>query len=142
MVKKKKVLKRVKPNENVLTLKIAPFNYKIYVILSDNVEDARVRRSYLLGPYTPDGSTAGLHYGRVDLPISYVFLPYCSDIGYVAHETYHCICNIMEWAGARHEEEIVAYMMGYLVREITRFIGKHSEKGLTNNKFVVSYKEA
>lgn len=39
----------------------------------------------------------------------------------IAHEAWHCIFHLMSAVGAKLEDEVVAYHLGYLVGEIHKF---------------------
>ena len=117
-------MERERPLERFRTVPILPLNYLVRVILTNNVTISRVGRSHILGDWYADGSTAAIHCGVPDASISYIFLPFKADVGYVAHEVSHCLWRLMNFIGAEHENEIMAYHQGYLVRKIWEFIGQ------------------
>lgn len=119
----------VEVKEKLHKLDIAPFNYEVNIVLTENIADSRIKRNRTLGSVSKDDltGTVALHCAVHDKPISYIFLPFESDIGYVAHECFHCVWRIMKFIGAEHENEVMAYTLGYLVRQATRFILRESE---------------
>lgn len=102
---------------------IQVFNYQIYVILSSDPNAARAKRNRILGEWTHDDNMAALHCGDSD-PTSYVFLPFEADIGLVVHESCHCFWRIMEFIGAKFEDEVMAYSISHITRETVKFIAK------------------
>lgn len=117
-----------KPNEYKKTIKMGgAIPYEVFVILTDDVNNSRSGRSHFLGPWRELPNTGACHSGMENEGRSYIFLPYELRVDYIAHEAYHCIVRILEYIGASHEEEIVAYFLGYIVREITVFQEKTNE---------------
>jgi hypothetical protein len=112
-----------KERKKLLTL--AHFPYLIHVILSNDPQTARKRRDKIFGQtYVRDASTRAMHSALDEWPESYLFLEFNTDIGFIVHEAYHAVWRIMEFIGAKHEEEIMAYHLGWLTREIVRFISR------------------
>jgi predicted MPP superfamily phosphohydrolase len=44
-----------------------------------------------------------------------------ADAGTIAHECYHAVVNVLDYLEAKQDEEIVAYVLDYLVGEVTKF---------------------
>lgn len=116
---------------------IKVFNYQIYVVLSSDPNAARAKRNRILGEWTHDDNMAALHCGDSD-PTSYVFLPFEADIGLVVHESCHVFWRIMEFIGAKHEDEVMAYTIAYITRETVKFIAKTGDPEKIITESVVS----
>lgn len=116
---------QMKPNEYKKTIKMGnAIPYEVTVILTDDVNNSRSGRSHFLGPWRELPNTGAVHSGMENEGRSFIFLPHEFRIDYIVHESYHCIVRILEYVGASHEEEIVAYFLGYLVSEIAIFTEK------------------
>lgn len=123
--------------ERIKKLDLVPFPYEVQIIVSTDPQKSRIKRSNILGHYTWDPETTALH-SSVD-GRSYVFFKEGADIGVIAHEMYHVLHRLMEFVGAKHENEIMAYFMGHLVRETAIFTyspgwkSKRKAKDVGNN---------
>lgn len=105
--------------EKVKSFDMDHFNYDVKVIVSNDPEGSRILRAKELGPYTRDtGTTAVTHSGSGR---SVIFLPFNACISYIAHEVYHVMWHAMKYIGAVHENEVMAYHIGYLTRDIAKF---------------------
>lgn len=102
---------------------IKPFPYTVFLVISSDVMESRNKYKKQLGEY--NGVTAeGLHVCFENLPVSYIFLKYDTDIEVVVHEAFHCIWQIMDYVGAKLEEEVTAYHLGALVGDVCSFLAK------------------
>ncbi len=100
-----------------------PYNYRIYVIFTDSLEQSANKLSSqgLLTKshgISDDGTTDGFSVRMPNQSYSFVILRYHATINQVVHECYHAVSNMFRWIGATHEEEVFAYHMGYLVQEV------------------------
>lgn len=113
--------------------------YEIYVILTDDVNNSRSGRSHFLGAWEPSEDTIGVHSGMKDCARSYIFLGYAPDISSVVHEAYHAVWRMMEYIGAQHENEIIAYSLGHITRGIVKHIAKQESiaNAIANAKLTV-----
>ncbi len=111
--------KKEKFVEKIIKFDISPFNYDLVVVVSDSVTKSRANRNELLGFYEPDEHHAAMHCWVGHM--SYIFLPYAADIGSVAHEVFHFVWRLMQWIGAEHNNEVMAYHQGHYTREIAKF---------------------
>lgn len=98
-------------------------NYKVTVLLCEQPIVAGryvADRDYLSEPPTSvsesDAFTKTSDYGYAT-----IHLRPNSPIGDIAHESYHAISGLMRWLGAKHEDEVIAYHLGYLVDKIVEF---------------------
>lgn len=53
---------------------------------------------------------------------SFIFFPYNANPGMIAHECWHVVRQIMRWTGIDIDSETVAYHLGYLVEQTTKFV--------------------
>lgn len=109
--------------EKVKKINIKPFYYSCTIVLTNNILESRKKRNNTLLECELTEEPKGLHCDGGTLS-SIIFLKYDSLSDVIAHESYHCICKLMKDIGAKHEEEIVAYLLGYLTKEIVKFINK------------------
>jgi len=117
-----------KPNEYTKTISLGgPIPYSVKVIITDDVNNSRSGRSHFLGPWEELPTTGAVHSGTHEGE-SYIFLPYEFRIDYIVHESFHAVSRIFEYIGASMEEELVAYFMGFLVKEISAFQKKTIDK--------------
>lgn len=99
------------------------FGYSIYIIYTDNIEQSRKLKcneigamDELMGPYVD-----GLHsYNNIE-PDGFVFFRPDSTMGTITHECFHAIHRLFKWIGAKVENEIMAYHLGYLVDQVVEF---------------------
>lgn len=110
--------------EKTKTITILPFYYRLYLVLTSDVTESRILREDILGPYPNRIPAAALHDALMSEPASWIFLPFEADISDVVHEVSHCIWQIMDYIGAKHEDEIMAYYMGWLTHQVCKFLGK------------------
>lgn len=106
-------------NERVATFLVPLYDYEIVVILCSDVNKSRTKREKQFGTVGL-GNAVGLTE-TFESGTSVIFLPHKPPPEDVAHECYHAVCNIMAHIGAKLEEEVVAYTLGYLVRKVTDF---------------------
>ena len=100
-----------------------PYSYRIYVIFTDSlVESANAlfEKGLLTKNHGIDDTTDGFSVRMPNQSYSFVVLKYNASINQIVHECYHAVCNMFRWVSAEHEEELFAYHMGYLVREVCR----------------------
>jgi hypothetical protein len=119
-----------KPKEYKKIITLGPFPYEIYVILTEDINNSRSGRSHFLGDWDSTEDTIGIHSGMEEAARSYIFLGYEPDISSVVHEAYHAVWRVMEYLGAHHENEVMAYILGHIVREIVKHVEKISAKQL------------
>lgn len=93
------------------------YHYNVYIVQTDNLQESRTLRAEVigaldshLGPYVD-----GLHCTNNIEPDSWVFFTPDSTIGTIAHECFHAVWRMFKWMGAKPNNEIMAYHLGYLV---------------------------
>ena len=52
---------------------------------------------------------------------SFIFIKYHACIGMITHEIFHFVWQLMSYIGANHENEVMAYYVGYYTKEVARF---------------------
>lgn len=55
-------------------------------------------------------------------PVSFIFLPYNTSVGDIAHESWHVVHRMMRYVGVSPDSETVAYHLGYLVNQVFKFV--------------------
>ena len=91
--------------------------FKVRVILTENLANSAGQR---IGGCSLDGSADAACYNTKN-GWSYMFLNPQADEGTIAHESWHIIFEIMDYVGAKIENEVVAYHLGYLINKIHTF---------------------
>lgn len=94
--------------------------FRVRVILTEDLANSAGQR---IGGCSLDGSVDAACY-HTKKGWSYLFLNPKADEGTIVHEAWHVIFEIMDYVGAKIENEVVAYHLGYLVNEIHTFKGK------------------
>lgn len=69
--------------------------------------------------------TTGLAIHVRDDAHSFLFIYHKSNAGTIAHESWHVVRRMMEFADVDLENEVVAYHLGYLVNQVTDFQRRH-----------------
>jgi hypothetical protein len=92
-------------------------NYFVHVIFTDNI--ARSRK----GRYGTEGASEGAA-ALSSVAVGghgHLFFKRTNTEGIVAHEAWHAVFRMFEWAGAELDNEMVAYHLSYLVDQIAKF---------------------
>jgi hypothetical protein len=99
--------------ERTKIVKLVTYGYTVKVIVSSDIERSARKRGYLFleGSYAQHSYTEGK-------PESVLFLPAVLDISLVAHESFHAVWRVMKFIGAKHEQEVMAYLLGHVVDEV------------------------
>lgn len=99
------------------------FNYRLFVIYTDDLIKTRLSLSHKVGaPKTIISSTVdGLHsYNNEESDAFILFTP-DSSVGTIAHEVSHAIWRMFRFYGAKFENELFAYHLGYTLDKILEF---------------------
>ncbi len=112
------------------------FGYYFYIVVTTDVIASRKSRNDILGKVDeskpPSVAMCSQGEGEKCSYYSYIFLKPDASAGNISHEVYHAICNMFHYIGAEHEDEILAYHIGYLVDEIEKLkaikLGTRKEK--------------
>ena len=92
-------------------------NYFVHVVFTDNI--ARSRK----GRYGSEGSAEGAA-ALSSVAVGghgHLFFKRDNSDGIIAHEAWHAVFSMFEWAGAELDNEMVAYHLSYLVDRIASF---------------------
>ena len=95
-----------------------PYDYRIYVTFAGDLTaaaDKLAKKGKLSKDHEVDDTTAGFCVNVPNQGESYVVLKFNANINQVSHESYHALCGLFRWIGAKHEEELFAYHLGYLI---------------------------
>ena len=96
------------------------YGYEVRVVVTTDI----LRATQLDFPGTDERfdditeSTRAMHVPFKDRGIAYIYIPFDVGLGTIAHESYHAISRMMEYFEIKHEEENMAYHMGFLVLEV------------------------
>lgn len=121
------MIKVLKEKKTILKFVYAN-DFTVNVILTNDIPLSR-SKCKILGDYIPRGERSpGALFAACDND-AYIFLPLRYDIEYVTHESFHCVWHLMDYIGAEHENEIMAYHLSYLVQGISDFYVKLRKRG-------------
>lgn len=99
------------------------FDYRLYVIYTDNIAATRASLNKKVGAPKQilSPTVDGLHcYNNLETDAFVLFTP-LSSIGTIAHEVSHAIWRMFKYFGAKFENEIFAYHLGYTLDKILEF---------------------
>ena len=100
--------------------------YAIRLIFSSDLKKSAMGR---LGHMPSDEFADAFVFHVKDHGQSYIFLPLKVSEGVVAHEAWHIIHRVLNFAGVEEfDNEVVAYHLGWLVEQIYKFKNQISEK--------------
>jgi hypothetical protein len=111
-----------------------PYNYRIYVIFTDDLiatADKLAKQGHLTKTHGVDDTTDGFHVRMPNQSFSYIVLKFDANINQITHESYHSVTNMFRWISAKHEEELFAYHLGYLVEMV---VADQEKANLTKKK--------
>ena len=100
-------------------------NYNIEIVVAKDVNDARKRRDALFGEFEGDFAALHCHNGIGNACL--IFPEKNFGLVDVAHECYHAVRAMMEWASII-DEETPAYVMGYLTKQVYDFVKKRKRR--------------
>ena len=95
------------------------YAYRVYVIFTDSLTesaDSLVKQGRLKSPHGIDDTTDGFHVRMPNQSYSFIVLKYGATLNHIVHECYHAVSTMFDWISARHEEEIFAYHLAYIVQ--------------------------
>lgn len=95
-----------------------------YVVHIEVTSD--LRRSMSRYPQTEmidvDDDTHAMAVHEAHNGMSFMFLPYNSTPGTIAHESWHIILRMMDYLGVENDSETMAYHLGYLVDQVWKLM--------------------
>lgn len=115
-------------------------NYPVHVVIADDIVAARARRNRAWGRNEVieerGNNTEAFHEydSDGDGGVSRLFFRLDAGSGTIAHECWHVVRRMFEWAGAELENEMVAYHLGHLVGEVTRIFGENGVNDMVQVK--------
>ena len=92
--------------------------YRIHVVFTDDLRKSRIAR------YGDEGlseEAAAMHCIAKNGNAHLIFNTEKANPGILAHESWHAIRGMLEWAGAELDNEVVAYHLGYLFQHVFDF---------------------
>ena len=108
------------------TVYFAVWDYYVYVIVTEDF-DASADKLKLRSDDADslnDGTTGGASLHVKDNAESYLLIKPNATVKVVAHESWHCVRRMLEYAGAELDNETTAYHLGYLAGEAHAFSHK------------------
>jgi hypothetical protein len=98
------------------------YDYRVYVIFTESLADTSkiLKEKGLLSKDAEmsDDVTGAFTVRFSNESYCYLVFKMNANSNQITHEAYHAVCALFRWVGAKHEEELFAYTLGYLVREI------------------------
>lgn len=111
--------------EKTKLIDLKPFPYDLRLIVTTDIvaSEKKLREKYNDYCTKPVASirTGAMAIHSRDLSIMHILMPYRCDVGYIAHEVWHIVRSLLLYSGATLDNEVVAYYIGWLVREATVF---------------------
>jgi len=93
------------------------YNYNIFVHFTDDLvasADALASKGMLNKDHGIDKTADGFHVRMPNDSYSFIVLKIKAAPNHVFHEVYHAVSTMFRWIGANHEEEVMAYTLGYV----------------------------
>ena len=128
--------------ERRMSFRLPPFHHRCHVYVTNDLQrcvDGIGRKGGFTVQVMPNsGALTVCKKGMSDI---YVLLPEGLGVGSVTHESTHVTHHVLVDSGVQYEEEVLAYMMGYVSERIGQFLwyGKKEEKdGVQSERRVLS----
>lgn len=101
-----------------MLLPFPTFGYEVQIVFTSDIEGSCRAR----GAYIPEDATIDAYCFRDEEAWrSSLLFPYNVGYGTIAHEAWHAARNMLIRVNAGFENEVVAYHLGYIVEEASRF---------------------
>lgn len=111
--------------EKTKTIELTPFPYDLVLVVTTDIQasEQKVRQKHgdLCSKLVSNERTGALSLYSPNSRFMHILMPFKCDIGYIAHEVWHIVRALLLQSGATLDNEVVAYYIGWLVREVTRF---------------------
>ncbi len=109
--------------EKETTIYLPIFNYHIDVVYTDNISESREARNHLIGAQDEvlHRYVDGLHSYNKQEPKGFIFFTEKSSVGVIAHEVFHAIWRMFKYIGAKHENEVFAYHLSWILDRVLEF---------------------
>lgn len=108
-------------SEDKTVVRFPAWDYDVDVVFSTNVDASIKRRD----DNHEEGTARAICMRSQTHPRCLIIFPYRPKESTVAHESWHAVRRMLTYCGAEYDSETVAYHLGYLVQEITKFSRKH-----------------
>ncbi len=112
------------------------FGYRIIICYTADINKSRDTLKTKLGRMKNElgKNVDGLHSYHKDDPDGFIFFTRYSSIGTITHEISHALWQMFKYYGAKLENEIFAYHLGYTVDEVLKFKNKIDESSNNSKK--------
>lgn len=99
------------------------FGYWMHIIYTDDIQTSREKHADQIGAMDEIlmSSIDGMHSNNKIKPDGWIFFTPESSTGTIAHEVFHSLWAMFKFYGAKLENEIVAYHLGYMLDKIMDF---------------------
>ncbi len=94
-------------------------NYDIEIVLATDQYKARSKYDKTYGVF--DSPFHSLHSHNRAGKALLVFCQKNLNVSTMAHESFHAVSAMMEWAGVKFDNECMAYHIGYLTQKVYDF---------------------
>lgn len=114
------------------TINLKPFPYTLKLVMTDDIRGTekalRLKYGDVCTKIVANERTGAMAMHDKGLETMFILMPYKCDVGYIAHEVWHIVRAMLLYSGASLDNEVVAYYIGWLVREATVFNYTASKK--------------
>lgn len=117
MMTKKSTFKEIKK-----TIKIDVFPYEVVIVVSNDVKQSRTNRNKIFGE-TRLEQAAAIH-STIQSGFSFIFLKHDAPPWVISHEACHAAWEIMDFIGAEHNNEVMAYLNSFVVEQCCKVMKK------------------
>jgi hypothetical protein len=110
------------PKDRQFTIPLPHFNYAIKVVFTGDFKEFAKKKKWSKFSEQiadDDRTVSGYHCSHPGEGLSWILLRHDPKISTIVHETFHVVWRIMEHIGAKFENEVMAYHLGYIVEKIT-----------------------
>jgi hypothetical protein len=112
--------------ERHMLIALDAWNYAVNVVLTTDIEKSRQKINKAMYDIEVDETIDGLCVPSKSA--SWILLGFDASAGVVAHECWHAVWNLSQWAGVELENETIAYHLGYLVQRTTDFLKRERSR--------------
>jgi hypothetical protein len=107
--------------EKEFTVEFDAFPYAVRVVITNDVNRSRQKRSHIIGRKFDDFKGDALCSVVDNRGLSYVFLPFRCPFPITTHECVHAIYNLYDWVGIQEDDsEVFAYLLEHLLNNICK----------------------
>lgn len=108
------------------TVDFPAWNYTVHIVVTRDIDAAASKLKLKPENSLPDDykTSGGVTFHETNNGQSFLFVRPNADVEVAAHESWHCVRRMLEYAGASLDSETVAYHLGYLAGETYAFAHK------------------